>query len=114
MIHLYLYLESFENLRSMCEIDMSKLSAGQLADECDNIFQHHKGGKIFFGYLDPGWMLDAHHEARIRNVIRKFDVYLVTFHIESIPFSWKNEIDTLYIQSPKHGISQIIDDGRVV
>jgi hypothetical protein len=78
---------------------------------CDNILQHHSSATIFLGYLDVGWMLDAKHEARIRNIIRKFEVHLVTFHLESIPHSWKNEIDTLYTQSSKDGGPEVINDG---
>jgi hypothetical protein len=90
---------------------MSKIPAERLADECDNILQHHKSSKLFFGYLDPGWMLDPRHEARIRNAIRKFEVHIVSFHLESIPHAWKNEIDTVYVQSSKDGRSKAIDDG---
>jgi hypothetical protein len=114
MIHLYLYLQPFEILRSNCDIDMSKIPADRLADECDNILQHHKSSKLFFGYLEPGWMLDPRHEARIRNTIRKFEVHMVTFHLESIPFAWKNEIDTVYVQTSKDGGSKIVDDGCAV
>jgi len=90
---------------------MSKLPSDKLADECDNILQHHKACSIFLGYLDVGWMLDPRHEARIRNLIRKFDVYLITFHIESLPFSWKNEIDTVYVQKHKDGGAKTINNG---
>ena len=111
MIYLYLFPHSFEELRLKCKIDMSKLPAENLADECDNVLRHHSTCSIFFGYLDVGWMLDPRHEARIRNTVRKFDVYLVTFHLESIPFSWKNEIDTVYIQNIKDGLPKTINDG---
>jgi hypothetical protein len=111
MIHLYLYIPNFEVIRSKCTIDLSKLPSHELADVCDNIIQHHPSGIIFLGYLDVGWMLDAKHEARIRNVIRRFDVHLVSLHLESVPHSWKNEIDTLYIEDPKDGGSEVINDG---
>jgi hypothetical protein len=93
---------------------MSKIPADKLADECDNVLQHHKTCTIFLGYLDVGWMLDPKHEARIRNIVRKFDVYLVSFHLESVPFAWKNEIDTLYIQNTKNGPSEAINNGRTI
>ena len=114
MIHLYLYLHPFEDLRVKCDIDMSKIQSEKLADECDNILQHHKTSTLFFGYLDPGWMLDPRHEARIRNTIRKFEVHMITFHLESVPHAWKNEIDTVYVQDPKNGGSKIVDDGCAV
>jgi hypothetical protein len=90
---------------------LSKIPSHELADVCDNIIQHHPSAIIFLGYLDVGWMLDTKHEARIRNVIRKFEVHLVTCHLESIPYSWKNEIDTLYIEVPKDGRPKAINNG---
>lgn len=114
MIHVYLDVYLFEKLRLMCDIDMSKLPADRIADECDNIVQHHKNVKLFLGYLDVGWMLDARHEARIRNAIRKFDVYMITFHLESLPHSWKNEINTVYVRNLKDGDAKIIDNGCAI
>jgi len=114
MLYLYLYSASFEELRSMCTIDMSKIPTEKIADECDNIAQHHKNCTLFFGYLDVGWMLDPKHEARIRNVIRKFDIRMVTFHLESIPHSWKNEINTIYISDSKNGGPEAINNGSLV
>jgi hypothetical protein len=114
MIYLYLFTPSFEELRMKCTIDMSRIPADQLADECDNVLQHHSVCSIFLGYLDVGWMLDPRHEARIRCVLRKFDVYLVTFHLESLPFSWKNEINTVYIPELKDGPAETINDGRTL
>jgi hypothetical protein len=111
MLHLYLYIPSFDTIRFKCSIDLSKTPSHELADVCDNILQHHSSATIFLGYLDVGWMLDPKHEARIRMIIRKFDVYLVTFHLESIPHSWKNEIDTLYTQVPKNGTAEVINNG---
>ena len=111
MLHLYLYIPSFNAIRYNCSIDLSKTPSHELADVCDNILQHHSSVKIFLGYLDVGWMLDPKHEARIRNIIRKFEVHLVTFHLESIPHSWKNEIDTLYTESSKDGGSEVINNG---
>ena len=114
MLHLYLSEFSFTDLRKLSKIDMSKIPTESLADECDSIVQHHKACSLFFGYLEPGWMLDPKHEARIRQAIRKFDVYMVCFHLESVPFSWKNEIHTVYVQKLENGRSTPIDDGCVV
>jgi hypothetical protein len=93
---------------------MSKIPSDQLADECERVLQHHKECVLFFGFLEPGWMLDPKHEARIRLAIRKFETHIVTFHLESLPYSWKNEIDTLYSKKTKDGESQIIDNGCAV
>lgn len=111
MLQLYLYFKDFEKLRLDCDIDMSKIPIDRLADECDNILQHHKTCKLFFGYLDVGWMLDPKHEARIRNCVRKFEVHMITFHLDSVPYSWKNEIDTLHVSRIENGDSKVINDG---
>ena len=79
-----------------CDIDLSKVNSMDLADECDNILVHHKECKIFLGFLEPGFMLDPKHEARIRKCLRKFECHLICFHLESLPFSWKNEIDYIH------------------
>ena len=78
-----------------CTVDLSRIPSNELADECDNILNHHKECKIFFGFLEPGFMLDLKHEARIRKCIRKFNCHLIVFHLESLPWSWKNEIHSL-------------------
>jgi hypothetical protein len=114
MIHLYTFIPDFTELRSKSTIDMSKIPSDQLADECERVLQHHKECVLFFGFLEPGWMLDPKHEARIRLAVRKFETHIVTFHLESLPYSWKNEIDTLYSRKAKDGESQIIDNGCAV
>jgi len=114
MIHLYNFIPDFSILRNKCTIDLSKIPSDQLADECDRILQHHADCILFLGFLEPGWMLDPRHEARIRLSIRKFESYIVTLHLESLPFAWKNEIDTLYTKDSKDGRSKAIDDGCIV
>ena len=106
MLTIYLFSNKPE-----CTVDLSRIPSNELADECDNILNHHKECKIFFGFLEPGFMLDLKHEARIRRCIRKFDCHLICFHLESIPFSWKNEIDIVYTKTEKNGHSEIIDNG---
>jgi hypothetical protein len=95
-------------------VDLSKIPSNALADECDNILTHHKECKIFFGFLEPGFMLDPKHEARIRKCIRKFDCHLICFHLESIPFSWKNEIINVYSKDLKDGSTKIVDNGSAI
>jgi hypothetical protein len=77
-------------------IDLSKIASSQLADECDSIVHHHKDCAVFLGYLEPGWMIEPANQTRMRKIIRKFPVGVVTNYIESLPHSWKNEIDILY------------------
>lgn len=94
-------------------IDLSRVPSTQLVNECDSITDHHGNCSVFLGYLEPGWMLEAAHQTRIRKLIRKFDVGMVTFFPESIPFSWKNEIHTYYPNSTvnQNGNSNSIDNG---
>jgi len=114
MLFVYFFLESFSEIRKQIDIDLSMLSSELLADECDRILDHHSDKKIFLGYLEPGWMLDPKHDARIRRLIRKFDVYMVCVFPESLSFSWKNEISLVYLDSKKDGSSQIVHHGHSV
>jgi len=86
-------------------IDLSKVSTNLLADECDSIVNHHKDCYIFLGYLEPGWMLEPASQTRLRKLFRKFPVGLVLEYPESLPYSWKNEIDIVYTFNDlkKHG-----------
>ena len=111
MLFVYFFLKDFSEIRKHIDIDLSTLSSELLADECDRIIDHHSDKKIFLGYLEPGWMLDPKHDARIRRLIRKFDVYLVSLFPESLSFSWKNEIKLVYLNCKKDGCSKTIHDG---
>jgi hypothetical protein len=97
-------------------LDLSRVQSSQLANEVDSVVAHHTNCCVFLGYLEPGWMLDLTHQTRIRKLFRKFPVAMITNFVESIPFSWKNEIDTFYTDHPlnKNGNSNSIDDGSSV
>jgi len=114
MLFVYFFLKDFSDIRKTIDIDLSTLSSELLADECDHILDHHSKKNIFLGYLEPGWMLDPKHDARIRRLIRKFDVYLVSFFPESLSFSWKNEIGIVYLEDRKDGSSKIVNNGDLV
>jgi hypothetical protein len=103
MLSVYTFFKSFEDLRKKCTIDLSAVAVESLGTECENIINHHTDSVIFLGYLEPGWMIDPKQEPRLRKLIRKFEVIIVCFHLESLPFSWKNEIDTVYLEPPKDG-----------
>jgi hypothetical protein len=105
----------FEDFRkkSYC-IDLSKIPVKTLADECETIVEHHNECCVFLGYLEPGWMLDSPSQTRLRKLFRKFPVAFVCHFLESLPLSWKNEIDILYSRDSKHGTSTSIDDGSAV
>lgn len=110
--HIFLdtFQKRYETIRC---IDLSKTTTQSLADECDAIVNHHKECCIFLGYLEPGWMLEPTHQTRLRKLIRKFPVALVLQYPESLPYSWKNEIDIIYTFNDlkKHGESDTLNDG---
>lgn len=107
------FQKSYESLRC---IDLSKTPLQLLAEECDSIVNHHKDCCVFLGYLEPGWMLEPTHQTRLRKLFRKFPVGLVLQYSESLPYSWKNEIDTVYTYNDlkKHGESNSVDNGSSV
>ena len=107
---LYVYLFEIKTKPNFT-IDLSKIPTSRLADECDSILDHHNESVIFFGFLEPGFMLEPKHEARIRKCIRKFECHLICFHLESLPFSWKNEIDIVYSKNEKNGNTKTINNG---
>jgi hypothetical protein len=92
-------------------IDLSKVPLSDLANECDSVFSHHKNCVVFLGYLEPGWMLDSPSQTKLRKLIRKFSVAIVCYFLESLPFSWKNEIDILYLKDSKNGSAAIVNNG---
>jgi len=77
-------------------IDISKLPSSELVEQSESILSHHTDACVFLGYLEPGWMLEPTHQTLMRNLFRKFPVGFVCKFVESIPFSWKNEIEVLY------------------
>lgn len=97
-------------------IDLARISSTQLVTECESIVDHHSKAAVFLGYLEPGWMLEPSHQTRIRKLIRKFDVAFVCAFPESIPYSWKNEINTFYVDSSvnQNGNSNSVNDGSPI
>lgn len=94
-------------------IDLSKVPLNELANECMSIVNHHSNCAIFLGHLEPGFMLDSISQVILRKLIRKFPTGIICKFTESLPFSWKNEIDTLYIQKPlnSNGSTSFINNG---
>jgi hypothetical protein len=119
MLYVCSSLEKYIEFKSRLDssyIDLSKVPSEQLANESDSIFDHHSKCSIFIGYLEPGWMLEPAHQTRMRRLIRKFDVYMVCFFPESIPFSWKNEIDIFYTEAPlnRNGNPNTVNNGSSI
>lgn len=91
------FAEQFKQMyESKKLLDLSKVASSNLACESLAIVNHHSDIVVFLGYLEPGWMLESAHQVQLRKLIRKFPVAMVTKFVDSIPFSWKNEIDTVY------------------
>ena len=97
-------------------LDLSKHPSTDLASESISIVSHQTNCCVFLGYLEPGWMLDSNHQVILRKLIRKFPVAITCFYVDSIPFSWKNETETIYITVPlnSNGDSSSLDDGRSI
>jgi len=111
------FLETFQKRNeSLRFVDLSKILSESLADEADSIVQHHKDCCVFLGYVEPGWMLEPAHQTRLRKLIRKFPVGIVLHYVESLPHSWKNEIDIVYTYNGlnTHGESNSVNDGSSV
>jgi hypothetical protein len=94
-------------------LDMSKIRSIDLAEECKSIVLHHASCAVFLGYLEPGWMIEPTHQTIMRSIIRKFSTAMVCNFVESIPHSWKNEIETVYTHDPlnKNGNSSSLNHG---
>lgn len=105
------FRERFRSEHEGVFLDLSKTPSNQLADESDSIVNHHSNCAVFLGYLEPGWMLDPTHQTRLRKLFRKFPVAFLMNFVESIPFSWKTDIDTLYVRKPINGQSNSINNG---
>jgi hypothetical protein len=111
------FREVFRNTHDGIQfLDLSRIQSVRLIDEVDAIVKHHSNCCIFLGYLEPGWMLELTHQTRIRKLFRKFPVAFVINFVESIPFSWKNEIDTFYTETPvnKNGNTNSLNNGSPV
>jgi hypothetical protein len=105
-----------QHFQGMVLLDLSKTPCSMIASESISITNHHSECCVFLGYLEPGWMLEPTHQTLMRKMIRKFPVAMCCQFTESLPFSWKNEIQYLYIQDPvnKNGHSNTINNGCIV
>lgn len=90
---LHLFKENFKDVEC---IDLSRIISTNLANECMSIVDHHKDCCVFLGYLEPGWMLEPQNQTRIRKLFRKFPVAMVTRFTDSLPYSWKTEVEVIY------------------
>lgn len=110
------FRETFRMAHETPFVDLSRVPSTQLADEAEAIVAHQPSCHVFLGYVEPGWMLDATHQTRMRALFRKFPVGMVTVFTDSLPFSWKNEIHTFYVGTPlnQNGSPSSLNDGGAV
>jgi hypothetical protein len=111
------FRDTFRSANEECDfIDLSGIPTHDLIDNCESILSHHKKSCIFLGFLEPGWMMDVMHQTRMRSVFRSRHVAFVCNHVESIPYSWKNGIEFLYVSKPnlENGDPQSVHDGSSV
>jgi len=110
------FRELFRKTHDTTFLDLSKLPSKDLATECESIVSHHKECAVFLGYVEPGWMLELSHQTRIRKLFRKFPVAILSFFLESVPFSWKTETEFIYVKGSnlKDGATNAIDNGSSV
>lgn len=97
-------------------LDLSKEPSASLASESSAIVTHQTNCCVFLGYLEPGWMLEPTHQVILRKLIRKFPVALISFYMDSVPFSWKNETEVIYTRCSlnSNGATGFIDNGCAV
>lgn len=97
MLEVCTNLNKFPEFAKRFSINISQLPSSEIIVQCESILRHHSDASIFLGFLEPGWMLSSEAQTRMRPVFRKFKVGFVCFHEESIPFAWKNEIETVFL-----------------
>jgi len=94
-------------------LDLSKINSNDLANESESIVSHHSNCAVYLGYLEPGWMLSPSDQTKLRKLFRKFPVAVVSFFPESLPYSWKTDVETIYTEN-SNGLAVSINDGSVV
>ena len=62
------------------QIDISQIPSSDIVLQCEAILQHHSDTSIFLGFLEPGWMLSAEHQTRMRPIFRRFNVGFLCHH----------------------------------
>lgn len=97
MLEVCTNLQKTEEFAKRFLINISHIPSSEILTQCEIMLQHHSDTSIFLGFLEPGWMLSADAQTRMRPVFRKFKVGFTCVHLESIPFSWKNEIESVIL-----------------
>lgn len=91
-------------------LDWSDCTPAELVSQAETVLQHHTKIGVYLGYLD-GWMLSITEEIRMRPLIRKFPVCVVSRWPCAFSLSWKNELEYLGVNET-NGYSDSNHDGR--
>ena len=91
-------------------MDWSDCTPAELILQAETVLQHHTSIGVYLGYLD-GWMLNITEEIRMRPLIRKFPVCVVSRWPCAFSLSWKNELEYLCVNDT-NGHSDTNNDGR--
>ena len=103
-------LADFGNQHPGLEIlDWSDSTPGELVSQSETVLQHHREMGIYLGYLD-GWMLSLTEEIRMRPLIRKFPVCVVSRWPCAFSVAWKNELEYLGVNE-SNGLSDSNNHG---
>lgn len=93
-------------------LDWADSTPQELVTQAETVLSHHSDIAVFLGYLD-GWMLSITEEIRLRRLIRKYPVCVVTRWPIALSFAWKNELKLLHVNpSQSDGHSYSNNDGR--
>ena len=107
-----LIVYTYPRFRPKHTIDLATIPLNEFAQTVQDIVDHQKDVELWFGYID-GWMLTPHEEVILRKAVRKFECHVVSFFPFAFSQSWKNEIRSIYTDSP-HGDSRADNNGSAV
>lgn len=101
------FLKHYPNVLNWCDS-----SAEELITQAETVVTHHSECAVFLGYLE-GWMLSIPQEIRLRPLLRKFPVCVISRWPMSLPFAWKNELELLHVNpSQQYGNPSSHHNGR--
>ena len=95
-------------------IDLSKVESGNLATSVHDYCNHHVGGHIFLGFVDPVLMLHPTEETRLRRGFTQCTMSIVVSNPLLLPLSWKNGTSYLrVIEGANVESTSLIHNGSV-
>lgn len=92
-------------------LNWSDCTVDELITQAETVLAHHSECAVFLGYLE-GWMLSIPQEIRLRPLLRKFPVCMISRWPMSLPLAWKNELELLHVNPSQHyGVAPPHNDG---